>query len=156
MMCWSLGMEEQESTIDRLLKARAKIDEELRQYKSLITVLFTDVVGSTEYFDRYGDTAGLGMLHRHSELTTRTAEEFQGRVIKTIGDSVMAEFPDPVFAVRSAVELQRRLLALNEKLPDRERLQLRIGIHHGLALRSGADVYGDAVNLAARITKQTG
>jgi hypothetical protein len=62
-------MDGQESNVDRLLKARAKIDEELRQHKSLITILFTDRVGSTEYFDRYGDTAGIGMLHRHSELT---------------------------------------------------------------------------------------
>jgi class 3 adenylate cyclase len=149
-------MDDHESNIDRLLEARAKIDEELRQHKSLITILFTDVVGSTEYFDRYGDTAGMGMLHRHSELTMRTTEEFQGRVIKTIGDSVMAEFSEPALGVRAAVEVQRRLLALNQKLPDRERLQLRIGLNHGPAMRSGTDVYGDAVNLAARITKHTG
>ena len=96
------------------------------------------------------------MVHRLAELSGEVVAELQGRVIKTIGDAVMAEFPEPALAVRTAVELQRRLLALNRKLPERERLQLRIGINHGTAIRYGGDVYGDAVNLAARITKRTG
>jgi class 3 adenylate cyclase len=144
------------SSIDRLLKARAEIDERLRRHKASITVLFTDVVGSTDYFDRYGDMAGLVMIRRHSELGIRTVEEFKGRVIKTIGDSVMAEFPEPAFAARAAVEIQRRLARLNQTLPERDRLPLRIGINAGAAFRDAGDVYGDAVNVAARITKQTG
>ena len=60
-------MDKQESNIDKLLKARAEIDEELRRHKTPLTILFTDVVGSTAYFDRYGDTAGLAMLHRHAD-----------------------------------------------------------------------------------------
>lgn len=149
-------MGSQETNVDRLLKARAALDEELRRHKTPLTILFTDLVGSTAYFDRYGDTAGLGMLHRHAEQATSTFREFQGTVIKTIGDAVMAEFPEPSLAVRAAAELQRRLLLLNQKLPERERLQLRIGINHGPAFRHGNDVYGDAVNLAARITKRCG
>lgn len=123
-----------------------------RRHKTALNIFFTDVVGSTAYFDRHGDTAGLAMLQRHAELVANTLTEFRGRVIKTIGDSVMAEFPEPAFAVRAAVELQRRLLLLNQKLYDRERVHLRIGINHGAAFRHGDDVYGDAVNLAARIT----
>ena len=149
-------MGSQESNVDRLLKARAEIEAELRRHKTALTILFTDVVGSTAYFDRYGDTTGLVMVHRLAELSGEVVAELQGRVIKTIGDAVMAEFPEPALAVRTAVELQRRLLALNRKLPERERLQLRIGINHGTAIRYGGDVYGDAVNLAARITKRTG
>ena len=146
----------QETNIDRLLKARAALDEELRRHKVPLTILFTDLVGSTAYFDRYGDTAGLAMLRRDAELTTNTFSEFQGRVIKTIGDAVMAEFPEPGLAVRASAELQRRLLLLNQKLPERERMQLRVGINHGPAFRHGNDVFGDAVNLAARITKRCG
>ena len=133
-------MHGQEGNIDRLLRARAKVDEELRQLKSVISILFTDLVGSTDYFDRYGDTAGVGMLHRHLDLGTKAVEVFHGRVIKTIGDSVMAEFPEPVSAVCAAMELQRQLLALNATLPARERLQLRVGINHGPAIRSGTDL----------------
>lgn len=145
-----------ESNIDRLLRARAEIDEQLRKHKSHVTVLFTDVVGSTAYFDRYGDTAGLAMLHRNAELAGRVAAEYRGAVIKTIGDSVMADFPEPALAVRAAVDIQRRLLLLNATLPERERLQLRIGINAGPGLRSEGDVYGDVVNVAARIAKRSG
>src|SRR5258708_336318 len=105
-----------ESNVDRLLKVRAEIDEKLRRHKIPLTILFTDVVGSTGYFDLYGDTSGLAMLERHASLASKTIGEFGGRVIKTIGDSVMAEFPQPVFGVRAAVEIQRRLATLNESL----------------------------------------
>ncbi|MEK7215127.1 MAG: adenylate/guanylate cyclase domain-containing protein, partial [Chloroflexota bacterium] len=149
-------MSNQETNIDRLLKARAEIDEELRRHKASFTILFTDVVGSTAYFDRYGDTAGVAMLHRHAELAASTVNEFQGSVVKTIGDSVMAEFREPTRAVRAAIEMQRRLLRLDLTLAERDRVQLRIGIHAGVGYRSGTDVYGDVVNFAARITKRTG
>ncbi len=149
-------MVEIESNVDGLLKARAEIDEELRRHKLPLTVLFTDVVGSTSYFDRFGDTAGLAMIHRYGELASSVAQELGGRVIKTIGDSVMAEFPDPSSAVHAAVEIQRRLLELNLTVPEPRRVELRIGIHSGVGFRRGTDVYGDVVNLAARITKRSG
>lgn len=152
----SLAMRNRESNVERLLKARAEIDEELRRQKTSLTVLFTDVVGSTAYFDRYGDTAGLAMLDRHSKLVTSAVAEFRGRVIKTIGDSVMAEFPEPALAAHAAVEIQRRQWQLNQSLPEHERIQLRIGINAGVGFHRGNDVYGDAVNVAARITKHTG
>src|SRR5438309_9843637 len=101
--------------INDLLKARSEIDEELRRHKAKLTVLFTDVVGSTGYFDRFGDTAGLLLLHRHDDLVTTAVEEFQGRVIKTIGDSVMAEFPEPQLAVVAAIGIQRRLFVQNQQ-----------------------------------------
>lgn len=149
-------MDTPETNIDRLLQARGEIDERLREHKTSVAVLFTDVVASTEYFDRYGDTAGFAMVDRHAQLGARIVGEFGGRVIKTIGDSVMAEFADPATCVRASVELQRSLYEMNEKLPDRDRLQLRIGINVGSCFRQGGDLFGDAVNLAARITKRTG
>src|SRR3970040_1013883 len=94
----------EKNNVDRLLKERAEIDEELRRHKTPLTILFTDVVGSSAYFKRYGDTAGLAMLHRQADLAAGAVAEFRGRVIKTIGDSVMAEFPQPVLAVRAAIE----------------------------------------------------
>ena len=149
-------MDTPETNIDRLLKARAEIDEQLRQHKTNTAVLFTDVVASTKYFDRYGDTAGFAMVERHAQLGAGTVREFDGRVVKTIGDSIMAEFSDPVACVHAAIELQRKLYRMNEKLPERDRLQLRIGINYGACFLQEGDLFGDAVNLAARITKHTG
>jgi serine/threonine protein kinase/class 3 adenylate cyclase/formylglycine-generating enzyme required for sulfatase activity len=144
------------NNIDQLLQARSEIDEELRRHKTKVTIFFTDVVGSTTYFDRFGDTAGLLLLHRHDNLVTSAVEEFHGMVVKKIGDSVMAEFPEPVHAVRAAIAIQRRLCEQNQNVADNERLRIRTGIHHGPGFRRGNDLFGDAINLAARITKRSG
>src|SRR2546422_7942221 len=125
------------SNVDALLKARAEIDEQLRRHKNALTVLFTDVVGSTRFFERFGDTAGLAMVHRHAELSTSIVQQHDGSVIKTIGDSVMAEFPGPGSAVHAAVEIEQQLLELNLTLPQHKRVELRIGIHTGVGFRKG-------------------
>src|SRR3989442_6534878 len=88
---------------------RSEIDEEIRRHKTERTVLFTDIVGSTNYFDRFGDTAGLLLIQRHDDFVASAVRQFQGVVIKTIGECVMAEFPEPLLAVRSAVESQPRV-----------------------------------------------
>jgi serine/threonine protein kinase/class 3 adenylate cyclase len=141
--------------VDALLKARAEIDEQLRQHKNALTVLFTDVVGSTSFFERNGDTAGLVMIHRHDEMAKRSIEQQDGRVIKMIGDSAMAEFPDPGSAVRAAVDIERQFLKLNATLPEEQRIQVRIGIHTGVGFRKENDVFGDVVNVASRIVRRT-
>ena len=109
--------------VDELLKARAEIDEQLRRHKNALTVLFTDVVGSTSFFERNGDTAGLVMIHRHDELAACAIQLHDGKVVKTIGDSAMAEFPNPASAVRAAVEIERQLQDVIE-----------IAGHHHMAL----------------------
>src|SRR4030095_12607798 len=82
--------------------------------------------------------------------------EFHGVVVKTIGDSVMAEFSDAVLAVRAAIAIQQRLLDQNQQVAENERLRIRTGIHYGMGFRRGNDLFGDAINLAARITKRGG
>jgi len=95
------------------------------------------------------------MIHRHDELARTAAQKHAGKVIKTIGDSAMAEFPDPSSAVRAAVEIERQFLKLNSTLPQSERVEVRIGIHSGVGFRKGSDLFGDVVNVAARIVKRT-
>src|SRR3984893_830203 len=141
--------------VDVLLKARAEIDEQLRKHKNTLTVLFTDVAGSTSFFDGNGDTAGLAMIHRHDELARGVVQQHKGKVVKTIGDSAMAEFPDPASAVRAGVEIERQFLKLNSTLPQHQRVEVRIGIHCGVGFRRGNDLFGDVVNVAARIVKRT-
>jgi len=141
--------------VDALLKARAEIDEQLRRHKNALTVLFTDVVGSTSFFERNGDTAGLVMIHRHDELAARAIQQYEGTVVKMIGDSAMAEFPNPGAAVRAAVEIERQFLKLNLTLPEDQRVEVRIGVHTGVGFRKGSDLFGDVVNVTARIVKRT-
>jgi formylglycine-generating enzyme required for sulfatase activity/class 3 adenylate cyclase len=149
-------MEIKEDSIDHLLQARSEIDEELQRHRTNQTVLFTDIVGSTTYFDRFGDTQGLLLLYRHDNLVKEAVGEFNGTVVKTIGDSVMAEFAEPLSAVQAAIAIQRRLWDHNLKHDKKERLQIRIGIHTGFGFRRSNDLFGDSVNIAARITKRSG
>src|SRR5579862_988690 len=153
-MSWSRIMHPADD-VDALLKARAEIDEQLRKHKNALTVLFTDVVGSTSFFERHGDTAGLVMIHRHDELAAKAIQKYEGKVVKTIGDSAMAEFPDPESAVRAAVEIEREFLKLNLTLAEDQRVEVRIGVHTGVGFRKGDDLFGDVVNVAARIVKRT-
>jgi formylglycine-generating enzyme required for sulfatase activity/class 3 adenylate cyclase len=149
-------MKIREDDIDQLLQARKEIDDELRRHRTRQTVLFTDIVGSTTYFDRFGDTEGLLLLYQHDSLVKGTVEEYSGVVVKTIGDSVMAEFPDPMSAVLAAIAIQRLLVHHNQSLTRSERLQIRIGIHTGYGFKRANDLFGDIVNVAARITKRSG
>src|SRR5215471_5390978 len=149
-------MKIREDDIDHLLQARKEIDDELRRHRTRQTVLFTDIVGSTTYFDRFGDTEGLLLLYQHDSLVKGTVEEYSGVVVKTIGDSVMAEFPDPMSAVLAAIAIQRLLVHHNQSLARSERLQIRIGIHTGYGFKRANDLFGDIVNVAARITKRSG
>lgn len=114
-------------------------------------ILFTDIVGSTRYFAAYGDQAGLRMLDRHNRALFPLIEQANGRVIKTIGDSILAVFAQPGDALRAAFALQQRLEEVRAALPEPEQIHIRVGVHYGLVTEKDNDVFGDAVNLAERV-----
>ncbi len=114
-------------------------------------VLFTDIVGSTAYFEQRGDTAGLAMIERHNRLLFPIIAEHRGRLVKTIGDAIMAAFAVPDAAVRAAVAMQRRLQQHNAGQTEADHIRVRIGIHYGPVLERDGDLFGDTVNAAARI-----
>lgn len=142
-----------DTDIDQLLRARGEIDSALRRHKAQIAVLFTDIVGSTAFFERYGDTAGLLMLQRHHELVLPSIEKAGGTVVKTIGDAVLATFSSAETAVGVAVKIQQTLDAHNEERLQSEQIYTRIGINFGAGYLKDRDVFGDVVNVAARFVK---
>lgn len=142
-----------DTDIDQLLRARSEIDSALRRHKSQFTVFFTDIVGSTAFFEQHGDTAGLVMLQLHNELVIPPIETCGGTVIKTIGDAVMAVFSSPVRAVRAAMQVQQQIDAHNQDQPRSDQLYTRIGLNFGRGFVKNKDVFGDVVNTAARIVK---
>ena len=115
-----------------------------------VTVLFTDIEGSTRYWDRHGDLQGRLMIDRHNRLTFPVVRHHRGRIIKTIGDSIMAVFRRPEDALRAAVAMQQVLAARRRDDPEFD-LHIRIGMHTGTAVVERNDVFGDVVNVAARI-----
>ena len=110
----------------------------------LATVMFSDIVGSTERTAAAGDRDWLDLLERHNDIVRRELERFRGREVKTMGDGFMATFDGPARAIRCANAMIEGLHALG--------LQLRVGLHAGeVELVSDDDIGGMAVNIAARI-----
>lgn len=125
--------------------------EQLERFRRAITVMFTDIKGSTEYFEHYGDIAGLAMVHECNDALRQVVEQHEGRVIKTIGDAIMAVFDDCDQSVRAAIEMQRRLRQKNAVRKKQDEMLIRIGLHHGLGIVKSDDVFGDVVNVASRV-----
>jgi class 3 adenylate cyclase len=114
-----------------------------------LAVLFADVAGSTRLYETLGDAAALSLVTRCLAEVWLACEGHGGRIIKTIGDEMMAAFPDADRAAEAAAEMQERIASLSPK--ERVRLAVRVGIHFGLAIDTGNDVFGDSVNVAARM-----
>jgi class 3 adenylate cyclase len=114
----------------------------------LATVLFTDIVGSTQQAGRLGDRRWRQLLNLHDELARRLVDDFGGRLVKTTGDGVLATFDGPGRAIRCAAALRDELGGIG--------LRIRAGLHAGeVELRDG-DVGGIAVHIAARVIGAAG
>lgn len=133
------------------LDERTEAAVELDRLRRNITVLFTDIKGSTAYFERFGDSAGLLMVHHINTMLGKIVEQHSGRVIKTIGDAVMASFEDPAQAVSASIEMQKAVTADSAAKPENRRVSVRIGINFGLGFVKSNDVFGDVVNVASRV-----
>jgi adenylate cyclase len=116
-----------------------------------ITILFADIAGSTKLFETRGDVEARALTSQVLAALTLITQRQKGTVIKTIGDEIMCTFPSPQFALFAAVEMQRRVSG--DLSWARDHLAIRIGLHHGEALLEAGDVYGDAVNTAARMAQ---
>ena len=115
-------------------------------------VVFADVSGSTQIYEKQGDTVGHRTVGAAVEAMRKATAGAGGRVVKTIGDEVMAAFGSADAAARAAVQMH----VLVGELPEvaGTRLALRIGFHGGPVLQKANDIFGDTVNLAARLAGQ--
>ncbi len=114
------------------------------------TILFADVSGSTRLFETKGDQEARRLIAAVLGALTVVCQQHGGRVIKTIGDEIMCTFPGALNGVLAACDMQRRMGRDIDFV--RDSLAVRIGLHHGDALEEAdGDVYGDAVNTAARM-----
>jgi TolB-like protein len=91
------------------------------------------------------------LKERRRTIFEPVVHELGGRIVKLMGDGILIEFASPVNAVQGALELQRRVTKANEPLPDDRRLLLRIGINLGDVIDEDSDIYGEGVNVAARL-----
>ncbi len=122
-----------------------------RVQRRLAAILASDVVGYTRLMreDEVGTLAQLKALRR--DILEPKVEEYGGRIVKTTGDGMLVEFPSAVDAVQHAVDIQRMLARRQSGPSDDRRIELRIGINVGDVIIDGDDLYGDGVNIAARL-----
>ncbi len=113
------------------------------QARQLAAIMFTDIVGYTALMGN-DEQKAFDFLRKNREIHKPFIEEFNGRLIKELGDGIMAVFPTVSDAVLAAIRIQQSCKAVNE-------FQLRIGIHQGEIVIEDNDVFGDAVNIASRI-----
>ncbi|MHB8878084.1 MAG: protein kinase domain-containing protein [Myxococcaceae bacterium] len=146
------------STIEEVLRIQDHLAKFVRErYEKQVAVLFSDIAGSTAYFEKHGDTAGRRMIQRHNDLLMPLIEARGGKIVKTIGDAIMATFLSAHLAVDAAIAMQQGVYdANNRTTSDAERFEIRIGVNYGTALVNDkdGDVYGDMVNVAARVQSQ--
>src|SRR5713226_6439772 len=119
--------------------------------RRLAAILAADVAGYSRLMgaDEEGTLDRLKMLRRG--LADPKIKEHRGRIVKTTGDGLLVEFASVVDAMRCAVEVQREMVERNAAVPERRRIQFRIGINLGDIIKDGRDIYGDGVNVAARL-----
>lgn len=133
------------SVLFRTTHAGLRTLEDHGRYSAAATVVFTDIVGSTELIDNVGETAAHEIRQRHFSLLTETAEKRGGRVVKNLGDGLMIIFASAAKAITCSGELQRRVES------DDDQLGLRVGVHAGELLRDGNDFFGSTVIIARRL-----
>jgi class 3 adenylate cyclase len=133
---------------NRLVVAAQKTLNRFEAQPVLATVLFTDIVGSTQRAAELGDRRWHTELERHNTLAGREIDRYGGRLIKSTGDGLLATFDGPARAIRCALELTKTLDELN--------ISIRSGLHTGEIELSGNDIAGIAVHIGARVASLAG
>lgn len=141
--------------------AYKKLESPRQKYERLtqeVTILFADVVGSTKYYEDYGDIRGRQMVEKVVSVVSEIIHKNDGEVIKTIGDEVMARFVQPGQAVLAGCQILQNFSQFNQECrenPEKEdslgEIHLRIAINCGKGIVEEKDVFGDVVNVCARI-----
>ncbi len=116
-------------------------------------VLFADLVGSTQLYQRVGDSSAFALVDRSIRAMRIAVETKRGRVVKHTGDGLMAVFHDADSAADATLAIHQTIKDLPATGPDQQRLAVRIGFHFGTVVASGTDVFGDTVNFAARLAE---
>lgn len=121
-----------------------------------VTILFTDLIGSTSLYENIGDSRAYGQVRNHFDFLQQLIAKNSGSVIKTIGDAVMAVFHLPSDGLKAALDIQKELAEFNKSV--NENFALRIGLHSGPAIAVNSnnrlDYFGRTINIAARIESQ--
>jgi adenylate cyclase len=124
---------------------------EARVERRLAAILAADVAGYSRLMGRDEEGTLAALKSCRCELINPKIAEHRGRVVKTTGDGALVEFASAVDATRCAVEIQRAMAERNAVTPEDRRIEFRVGINVGDVIIDEGDIYGDGVNIAARV-----
>src|SRR5215471_626532 len=121
------------------------------QTRRLAAILAADVAGYSRLMGADEEGTHERLKAHLSELVTPEIAQHRGRIVKNTGDGFLVEFASVVDAVRCAVEVQRGMAEANKAIPSEKRIEFRVGINLGDVIAEAADIFGDGVNMAARL-----
>ncbi len=119
--------------------------------RRLAAIMAADVVGYSRLMEANEERTLASLRHLRREFFDPTVAKHRGRIFKTLGDGFLIEFGSVIDAIRCAVDIQAGMPGRNESVPEDRHIKFRIGIHVGDVIIDGDDVYGDGVNIAARL-----
>ena len=138
-------------SIDDMLSEQARLESLIQnKFNKILTVMFTDLKGSTTMTEMEGDLAAHLLIKEHNDLVTSAILEQQGVLVKFIGDGTLSYFENAQNALRAATSIQRDIDVLNLAKKYKSLVLVRIGIHSGPCLLENGDLFGDTVNTASR------
>lgn len=122
---------------------------------SMVTILFTDMIGSTDMTHAMGDAAAQDVIRAHNTIVRNALSQNRGKEVKHTGDGIMASFDEAIDAVRASIQIQRAVKAHNQKW-TKQPLHLRIGMNTGEPIIEENDYFGATVQVAARVCAAAG
>jgi class 3 adenylate cyclase len=143
------------TSIDTVARVVAREQPDLKAHAApdgTVTIMFSDIEGSTEKTDRLGDKAWIEVLRQHNEIVRKQVTAYGGFEVKNEGDGFMVAFQSAGRAVECATAIQAALSERNEAAD--ERLQVRMGLHTGEVIKEDEDFFGRNVIMAARVAAQ--
>jgi len=137
--------------MDALLEQRDRLDRLVQEkFKRRLTVMFTDLKGSTAIAETHGDLESRAMLKRHHDMAAEAIRTNGGVLVKTIGDGTLSHFESALSALRAAAAIQRGMDDFNLSGKFKTPVLVRAGMHTGECILEKTDIFGDVVNTASR------
>ena len=122
--------------------------------KRTSTIMFTDMVGYSQMVAK-DEKSALALLDEHNQIIFPIIEQFNGKVIKLIGDAVFADFQSPLDSIQAAIDIQTQFRDRNKICRIEDQIRIRIGVHLGEVIERDNDLFGHEVNLGSRIENST-
>ncbi len=140
-----------QSTKDLIAELQlVKVESVSSAGRRLAAIMFTDLVGYSAATQR-DESLAMQLLEEHRRLARPVFSKYEGEEIKTIGDAFLVEFSSALNAAKCAIEIQKSLFERNQVEPPERQIQMRVGIHLGDVIHQEGDVFGEGVNIAARM-----